>query len=369
MDLYDFKGEESVRSPQLVYHVDLIRHNTRHLVEMAGSTKRLFPHVKSHKIREMVRMQIEEGIHNFKCSVLSELQMVAMEGGERALLAYPLVGPAVDDYLTLCTRYPQTELLSTVDDVGAAMVLSSKALAKGIRAAVLIDVDPGMHRTGRSYEEVPIFAQKIMELKGLELKGLHCYDGFYSVPSLEERKKNARALIVRINSLKSNLLSSGMDMSLVVVGGSGTFPIYATESDFLLSPGTLFINDWVYESKFPDLVFTPAGEVLARVVSCPDDGYFTIDLGTKAIGAGRNGVSGRISGMSHIESVFQNEEHWVFRMEKGHENERPIVGTVVHVVPWHICPTTNLYPYVLTVEDRQITGSWDVYARFRGIRA
>src|SRR4051812_28863513 len=49
----------AVPSPTLLFFADLIRHNLRTAVRLAGGPARLRPHVKTHKTREIVRLCLE----------------------------------------------------------------------------------------------------------------------------------------------------------------------------------------------------------------------------------------------------------------------------------------------------------------------
>ena len=65
--------------------------------------------------------------------------------------------------------------------------------------------------------------------------------------------------------------------------------------------------------------------------------------------------------------AFQSEEHWVFRMKEGKEDKRPQIGTMLYVIPTHICPTSALYSDILVAEGGKITAKWPVTARNRKI--
>ena len=52
-------------------------------------------------------------------------------------------------------------------------------------------------------------------------------------------------------------------------------------------------------------------------------------------------------------------------MKPGHEAERPKIGEILYVIPWHICPTTAMYDKVLMVSDGKLQKFWDVTARGR----
>src|SRR5260370_15910942 len=88
--LHDPSG---VFSPGLLFYRDVIRHNIDGLIARVGDPKRLRPHVKTHKTREIVRMQLNAGITKHKCATIAEAEMVAGVGGADLPLAYKLVRP------------------------------------------------------------------------------------------------------------------------------------------------------------------------------------------------------------------------------------------------------------------------------------
>jgi len=54
---YALENTENLISPALVYYKDIILDHTQRIIDMAGGAKQLWPHVKSHKASEMIRMQ------------------------------------------------------------------------------------------------------------------------------------------------------------------------------------------------------------------------------------------------------------------------------------------------------------------------
>src|SRR5258708_18892175 len=77
----------SVQSPALLFYKDLIRRNLASALTIAGDPDRLRPHVKTHKTREIVRMQLDAGVTKHKCATIAEAEMVASCGANDALLA------------------------------------------------------------------------------------------------------------------------------------------------------------------------------------------------------------------------------------------------------------------------------------------
>ena len=74
-NLYTFEGQQDIVSPQLVYYPAIIRENIRKMIDIAGGAARLWPHIKTHKMAEVVQMQIEAGIDRFKCATIAEAEM------------------------------------------------------------------------------------------------------------------------------------------------------------------------------------------------------------------------------------------------------------------------------------------------------
>lgn len=64
--LYAFEGQQNLASTQLVYYLTLIRQNIQKMIAIAGGADRLWPHIKTHKMAQVVQMQLEAGINRFK---------------------------------------------------------------------------------------------------------------------------------------------------------------------------------------------------------------------------------------------------------------------------------------------------------------
>jgi D-threonine aldolase len=357
---------DSISSPQLVYFQERIKANIDAALGIGGGPERLCPHIKSHKTREIVRMQMDRGITKFKCSTVAEAEMLAQSGVREITLAYPIVGPSIPRTVVLSCLYPEIELTVLVDDENCARELSKESLTYGRKMKVLVDIDPGLHRTGvRWGAPATAFYQMITSLPGLEPTGLHCYDGHNHQPSFEERCAAADECYEQVISLKETLKERGLPVPRIIMGGTPTFPCYARKADVELSPGTGFLHDYGYMSTFEDLPFQPAAALLTRVISRASEGYFTLDLGNKAIAADPPGVRGIIVGHENAEAVLHNEEHWMFRLP---DKEIPPVGTPLWVIPTHVCPCSALYPSVPVVDGKgEVIGSWEIAARNRKI--
>lgn len=360
---YFLENAEDIVSPALIYYKDIIVGNTKRIIQMAGGAEHLWPHVKSHKTAELIRMQMNLGITRFKCATIAEAETAAREEAPYVVLAYPLVGPNIGRYLRLAAAFPKTVFYAVGDDYDVLSELSRQAEKTGTKMSVLIDVDMGMHRTGVPIDALEGFYEKCSSLRGIILSGLHCYDGHFHQEDPVERKNSVSTVDKEMQKVVGSLKVKGFSCDTLIMGGSPTFPCRTGNAAYFLSPGTIFIGDWNYYKDLPDLAFTPGAAVFTRVISHPTPYTFTLDLGYKGIAADQAGQRGVIVGMEDAEPVGHSEEHWVFKCAEG--KGIPPLGEACYVLPAHICPTTALYPVIHLASGGKIIGIWDVTARNR----
>jgi D-serine deaminase-like pyridoxal phosphate-dependent protein len=224
----------------------------------------------------------------------------------------------------------------------------------------------GMNRTGVLPDALEAFYLTQSAKRNLRVRGLHCYDGHINDADLQKRQARADAAAQEVWAARAAIKARGVSLDTVVMGGTPTFPCHVGRKDVYLSPGTLFINDHGYYSKYQDLPFAPAAAILTRVISRPAPGLFTLDLGHKAIGADPQGARGIIVSLPQAIPVTQSEEHWVFKIEESGVL-LPKVGDILFVIPTHICPTVALYDEALFIRDGRVSAVCKTTARNRKI--
>ena len=359
---YHFAGEEDLDSPALVYHEDIIEENIHKAINIAGEANRLWPHVKTFKSSALVRLLQAQGVERFKCATIAEAEMCARCGARHILISYPLVGPAIGRFIQLRQRYGGSSFWAAGDDLDQLSLLGKAAGDRDI--PFLVDVNPGMNRTGVAIDSLKPFCREAGKIPGLSLMGFHCYDGNLGIRDSGEREKAVAGESKTLLAIRQDLEAEGRKLPILVMGGSPTFPFHARDQGIFLSPGTLFIQDHGYQSKYQDLAFSPAAAILTRVISRPRKDLFTLDLGYKAIASDQEGERGIITGLPAARPEAHSEELWVFRMTKG---PLPPIGTILHVIPTHICPSTALYPGIYVVREGRLVNYWEVEARNRKI--
>ena len=147
-DWYRIANEGEIPSPALLVYPDRIFRNLERMVEIICDPNRLRPHVKTHKLPEIIGMQLSVGITKFKCATIAEAEMVAGSRGPDVLLAYQPVGPNAVRLRFLADRYPDTLWSTLVDDLGMVQILSEVFAGAESGLGVYLDLDCGMHRTG-----------------------------------------------------------------------------------------------------------------------------------------------------------------------------------------------------------------------------
>lgn len=356
MEWYEVTETDQLETPGLLFYPERIRQNIQKTIDLAGGAHKLWPHVKTYKTPEIVRMQMMAGILRFKCATIAEAEMVATCNPKAILLAYPLRGSGIRRLLRLAEAFEQIEWGLLVDSEDGLQELEGNT-----NTNVYIDLDVGMHRTGAEPSNATALATKIVE-KGLKFAGLHAYDGHIHTSDEHEREALCSKVNATIRSIQDEL--KGLQLETCVVGGgSPTFPFHIETFDYV-SPGTTPLWDAGYSRNFPDLPFIPAAAVAARVVSKPKEGYLTLDAGYKAVASEMQQPRLLFPQFDAVEVMNHSEEHLVIRTPMA-ESLKP--GDICYGIPWHICPTVSLYDQANVVDANEITGSWDIEARKRKI--
>jgi D-serine deaminase-like pyridoxal phosphate-dependent protein len=208
--------------------------------------------------------------------------------------------------------------------------------------------------------------ETMTRLPGLHAAGFHVYDGHNHQENYVEREEAVQCLLAPVLALRAELEQRGCAVPRVIVGGTPTFPVFARLDlpGVECSPGTLFLQDHGYGSKFVDLQgFTPAALLLTRVISKPTSTRLTFDLGYKAVAsdppAGKRCV---LLNVPDYTPLVQNEEHFV--VETPAAIQFPL-GAEVWAMPTHICPTCAMHRHAHVVENGAVTGTWEIIARDR----
>lgn len=365
MDWYHIKDIDQLDTPVLVVYPDRVKKNIATAINIVGNVDRLRPHVKTHKSIEVTKLMLEAGITKFKCATIAEAEMLCMCKCPDVLLAYQPIGPKLQRFIKLVQTYPDTNLSCLVDNLIAASEISEGAVKNNIIIPVYIDLNVGQNRTGIKPDDGAFeLYNKCKALAGINVIGLHAYDGHIHDPDFNVRKAESDKAFGLTSTLKDTIEGENNPKLIVIAGGSPTFPIHAKREEVESSPGTFVYWDKGY-SSFTEQPFLPAALVVTRVVSQPDATKLCLDLGHKSIAAERE-LKTRVFLMDApgLEAISQSEEHLVVEAGGHHQYKE---GDVIYGMPYHVCPTIALYERAITIENNQITGEWKNIARDRKI--
>lgn len=354
-----------VFSPALLVYPDRIEENILRMINIAGDAGRLRPHVKTHKMPEIIRLQMKHGIKKFKCATIAEAEMAGRCGAPDILLAYQPAGPSINRYFNLKQNYPETKFSCIADSEEVIRELSDAAVAKNIEAHIWLDINNGMNRTGVvPGEKAAGLINLINNLPMLKMEGLHVYDGHIHEPDPALRRKICDESFAPVSGFMKQLENDNIKYIKVVAGGSPTFPVHALRRNVELSPGTVLLWDYGYSSAFSDMDFLHAAVLLTRVVSKPAQDLVCLDLGHKSVASEFPQPRIIFPGSGDFSIIMHNEEHMVIRtIEAGMMN----IGDPLYAIPLHICPTVDRFDIVSVVKDGKVTEQWNVEARKRVI--
>ncbi|MDQ6609190.1 MAG: D-TA family PLP-dependent enzyme [Bacteroidota bacterium] len=362
---YKIENSKEIDSPAILIYLDRVKHNIDLAISMISDVSRLRPHVKTNKCKEVTLLMMEAGITKFKCATIAEAEMLGISKAKDVLLAYQTVGPKANRFISLIKKYPQTKFSCLIDNAKSAQDISKKAILNKLAVSVFIDLNVGQNRTGILPEKAVKLYKACKLLHGINIVGLHAYDGHIYDSDFEVRKQKADEVFKNVQNVKNQLSREGLANPIIVMGGSPNFPIYAKSDKIECSPGTFVYWDKGYSDSFPDMKFQPAALLLTRIISQLDNTTFCIDLGHKSV-APENNITHRVFFMQEnvLKFISQNEEHLVVELKTPHSLK---VGDVLYGMPVHICPTVALHERVFVVNNNRITNEWKTIARDRKI--
>jgi len=362
---YRISNEAEIASPALLIYPERIAENLCRMVAAAGGPARLRPHVKTHKMPEVIALALGHGITKFKAATIAEAEMTAAAGGDDILLAYPVVGPTATRLTQLISRFPQVRWRVVVDSDVGIDDLAGAAVAAGLTVEALLDLNVGMDRTGVTPgPEAMRLAGRIAESPSLSFGGLHAYDGHLHEPDHDRLVEQVEAAFAAVWQLRDELLAAGIAVPLIAAGGTPTSFILASRGDVEVGAGTTVLWDCGQPTVSPDLDYLNAAVVLARVISKPAQGRLCLDLGHKAVASEMPHPRVRIFGLEDATFPLHSEEHLVVETPQA---DRIPVGTVLYCLPRHVCPTVALHEEAVVVRDGRAVDRWQVLARKRRI--
>lgn len=341
-------------TPAVTVDLDVVERNIKQAQELLsrhGVGNR--PHIKTHKIPALAKMQIDAGAIGITCQKIGEVEVFADAGvADDILLTYNILGAAKAERLAALIRRLK-RLAVVLDNETVAHGLSEAARRHDVDIRFLVECDAGGGRNGvQSPQEALDLARTAMRLPRMQFEGLMTYPNRLPVT----RQFLERAL----------QLFGGAGIPVPVISGGGTPAIaHVGEMPMLTEhrAGTYIYNDRMMVAAGAATWDDCAMRIRATVVSRPTDTRAVLDTGSKVLTSDLRSVEGYGRIVEYPEAVIANlsEEHGVVDLAAC--AARPKVGDVVHVIPNHCCVVTNMMDEVYGVRNGEVEVAWPVAAR------
>jgi len=345
---------QDLDTPVVTIHLDVMEDNIRRVqahLDRHGIGNR--PHIKTHKIPAIGRMQLDGGASGIVCQKIGEIEVFADHGvAPDVLLTYNVLGrPKLDRLMAVARRVER--LTVVLDNEVVARGLSEAGVRHGLDVRFLIECDTGFGRNGVQSPEAALdLAQTVMRLPRMDFQGLMTFPN---------RDPDTRLYFERALELFKHA-----GIPVPIVSGGGTPALFDVDRFPMLTEhraGTCIYNDAMVVRSGTATWANCAMRVRATVVSRVSDARAILDCGTKVLTSDQYGMPGFGQVLEYPEAAITalSEEHGTVDLSRC--RERPEVGEVVNVVPNHCCVVTNMVDEVVGVRRDRVEVVWPVAAR------
>jgi len=351
-------------TPRVVVDLARVAANIERLQrEMDPRGIALRPHAKTHKSVAVARMQLAAGARGITVGTLGEAEVFVDAGIDDVFLAYPIwaEGPKAVRLRALHATAPAMRV--GIDSIGGAERLAAAVAGSTEPLVVVVEVDPGNHRTGLASPTAVVEVARGARAAGLVVAGVfshggHGYriDGAASAGDDEARTLGAAAAALR---------DAGFAIETISAGSTPTMLSAATGEVNEMRAGTYVYGDRQQWALGAIPAEGCAVAVAAVVVSVHAD-RVVLDAGAKALTKDRAdwlAGFGAIVGYPDLVIERVNDYHGVVLAPAG--ADRPRLGQVVAIIPNHVCPVIDLVDTVVAVRADGTIEDWPVDARGR----
>ncbi len=344
-----FETVHDLETPSVLIDLDLMEANIATMQSRCDALGIAFrPHIKTHKIPDIARRQLEAGATGIACQKVSEAEVFAEAGFDDIQIPYNIVGARKTRRLAALAS--SAKVTVTVDSQAVIDGIAAAAQEVGSTIHMMVELVSLGQRTGTNPEAALALAKRIEATDNLRFAGLMIYP---SDAAIRPRLLETLAL----------LEAAGIAVENVSGGGSGAI------SDMHLLPeltemrvGTCVFWDWNSVSAGYAGFDKCAMRVRVSVVSANEPGRVILDSGSKSIQS--ETIEGQFGYMAEFPAARLykvNEEHGY--VDFSAYDSLPRVGDIVHLIPVHTCVVTNLHNQLYGVRGDSIEVIWDVAAR------
>ena len=342
-------------TPAVVIDLDRVERNISRVQALMTSARMANrPHIKTHKSPVLAKMQLAAGAKGITCQKLGEAEVMADAGIDDILISYNLLGEAKVGRLGALLK--RVTVTVSADHPTVIEGLARAGRIAGRPLGVVIECDTGRKRAGvEQPTEAVALARLINSTPELRFAGFLFYPTEQSWPETQ-RFYDAALEGVRALGLEPTIVSTGGTPNLVNLGQLTG----ATEH----RAGTYVFNDRMMLACGAATPEDCALSVYTTVVSRAAADRGILDAGSKTLTADNGALDdgfGLILEYPQAKIHAFAEEHGFLDLTRS--NHRPEVGTIVRVVPNHVCVVVNMFDRMIAVRGDKIVGVLPVAAR------
>ena len=355
-------------TPALIVDLDLLEANISMMQRTVGrngiATR---PHAKTHKTPEVARIQLETGSVGICVAKVSEAHALFRHGIEPLLMTTSNVTPAKINRAMHLRKWCD-QFIQATDTPENARLLAEAAESLGVVADVVVDVDPGGHRTGITPGQPALeLAQLVDQLPSLRLRGMLCYDGgSQHVTGFKKRETQTLERLLPAAETFEQFQRAGLNTEIFSGGGTGTYNIdHQTPGLTDVQVGSYVFMDAQYmgiggannAEVYSD--FKPSLTILTTVLNAQYNGRATTDAGAKACTINRPWAI--VKGETGMSYTSGSDEFGSIRYEDPSRTYQ--VGDKLELIVSHCDPVVNLYDQMYAVRNGIVESVWEISAR------
>ena len=345
---------QDIDTPAVILDLKIVKENINNYQKYCddvGITLR--PHIKTHKIPALAKLQVRAGAVGITAQKISEAEAIISEGGiDDVLITYNIIG---EKKLRALQNLAKKVKVSVVADNSFCVNGLSKTFKEAEKPlSVLVECDTGANRCGVMSPHLACeLAELINESPGLIFGGLMTYPPTSQAQKINNFLTDAKKLIEAKN-ITVNTISIGGSPDMWKVQD---IPV-ATEYRI----GTYIFNDRSLVEKEICSEDQVALIVLATVVSTPTKNRAIIDAGSKVLTTDLFGMKGhgRIVNFPDLRIVQLTEEHGTIVSDQSTNLK---IGQKIQIIPNHACVVTNMLDEVTVITEERNIENMEVIGR------
>jgi D-serine deaminase-like pyridoxal phosphate-dependent protein len=345
---------DELDTPAVLIDLDRVEANIARGQRMVAEHGRAFrPHIKTHKIPQIGKMQMEAGAVGLTCQKLGEAEAFIDAGlCDDILISFNIVGAAkLEHLMELSGRIGRLAVVADNETVIRGLAEAGKRYGREV--PVLVEVDSGFGRNGaRTAALARELARLLASEDGVSFGGLMTFPN--TLPNTPQIFGEILELL-ETDGLAPPVISGGGSPALLTLGD---FPMMTEHR-----AGTYVYCDAMMIASGLAQRDDCAMQVRATVVSVPTADIAVIDAGSKTLTREQYYVENFGLAVEYLDAVVSNlsEEHGVIDLSRC--SARPRVGEALNIIPNHCCVVSNMVDEVYAHRSGVIETVWPVAAR------